>query len=65
LLTLLLARLIAAALDDDEEEEDKVPEAAALAGLSAGLLEEALASDGASACLGRTDSDGPPLGWPP
>lgn len=65
LLTLLLAGLIAAALDDNEEEEDEVPEAAAPAGLPAGLLEEALASDDASACLTWTDSDGLPLGWPP
>ncbi len=64
-LTLLLVGLMAAALDDDEEEEDNVPEAAAPAGLSAGLLEEALASDDASACLTWTDSDGPPLCWPP
>ncbi len=65
LLTLLLAGPIAAALDDNEEEEDEVLEAAALAGLSAGLLEEALASDDASACLTWTDSDGHPLCWPP
>lgn len=65
LLTLLLAGPFAAALDDNEEEEDEVPEAAAPAGLSAGLLEEAFASDDASACLTWTDSDGPPLCWPP
>ena len=62
---LLLAGLIAAALDDNEEEEDEVPEAAASAGLPAGLLEETLASDDASACFTWTDSDGHPLGWPP
>ncbi len=65
LLTLLLAGLIAAALDDKEEEEDKVPEAAAPAGLSAGLLEKALASEVASGCLRRTDPDGPPSSWSP
>lgn len=63
LLMFLLAGPMAAALDDSEEEED--PEAAAPAGLSAGLLEEALASDDTSACLTLTDSDGPPLDWPP
>lgn len=65
MLTLLLAGLTAAALDGNEEEEDGVPEAAAPAGLSAGLLEEALASDDASACFTQTGSDGPPLCWPP